>query len=486
MNYRIHSIALLGTVGIILFSTPYDALAKSRRRSKSKKKIEKKEVPLNVIYILADDLGYGDLGCYGQKFIKTPNIDRLAQQGVQFMQHYSGSAVSAPSRCSLLTGLNTGHAQVRGNKEIDPEGQMPMSPDTYTLGKLFKDANYQTGLFGKWGLGFPGSGSTPNEMGFEEFYGYNCQRMAHSYYPEYLWHNNKKVIIKGNENGKRSNYTQDSIHIHAMRFIQQQKGKQFFALLTYTLPHAEINAPKDALYEMYARKFPETPFVQNSSYASSETPRATYAAMVSRLDLYVGELVELLKAEGLDKNTIIMFSSDNGPHSEGGGDPEFFNSNGPFRGIKRDLYEGGIRVPMIAWCPGIIKPAKTQLISAFWDVLPTLADAINIKLPVATDGISFMPTLLSRPANYQQKHEYLYWEFHERGGRIAVRYGDWKAVKYNYGTRPDAPIELYNLSKDIHEDHNLAPEYPEIVQQLGVYMKQARTETSLFNFGRKK
>ena len=486
MKCRIHSIILLSTAGIILFSTPYDLFAKSRRRSKPKKKVEKKEPPLNVIYILADDLGYGDLGCYGQKLIKTPNLDRLAQEGVQFTQHYSGCSVSAPSRCSLLTGLNTGHTQVRGNKEIDPEGQMPMSPDTYTLGKLFKDANYATGIFGKWGLGFPGSGSTPNEMGFEEFYGYNCQRMAHSYYPEYLWHNNKKVFIKGNENGKRAIYTQDSIHIHAMRFIQQQKGKKFFALLTYTLPHAELNAPKDALYNMYAGKFQETPFNQNSSYASSLTPRATYAAMVSRLDLYVGELVELLKAEGLDKNTIIMFSSDNGPHNEGGGDPEFFNSNGPLRGIKRDLYEGGIRVPMIAWCPTIFKPAKTELISAFWDVLPTLADAINVKLPVATDGISFMPTLLNRPANYQQKHEYLYWEFHERGGRVAIRFGNWKAVQYNHGTKPDAPIELYDLEKDIHEDHNLAPEYPEIVQQLGTYMKQARTETSLFDFGRKK
>lgn len=476
---------LLGALGLSFFSSQNHAFSKTRKKSAPKKKVEKKVLPLNVIYILADDLGYGDLGCYGQKFIKTPHLDKLAQSGVQFMQHYAGSSVSAPSRCSLLTGLNTGHAQIRGNREMETEGQMPMSPDTYTLGKLFTDAGYNTGLFGKWGLGFPGSGSTPNDMGFREFYGYNCQRMAHTYYSPYLWHNNQQVKMLGNEKGERKTYTQDSIHIHAMRFIQKQKGAKFFAMLTYTLPHAELVTPNDALFKMYAGKFAETPFIQNKSYGSTEAPRASYAAMVSRLDLYVGELMELLKAEGLDQNTMILFSSDNGPHQEGGGDPAFFNSSGPLRGTKRDLYEGGIRVPFIVWGPEI-KPAKTPLVSAFWDVLPTLADAINVKLPVATDGISFMPTLLGQPSNYQQKHEYLYWEFHERGGRIAVRCGDWKAVQYNYGTKPDGPVELYNLAKDIHEDRNLAPEYPELVQQLSTYMKQARTETSLFTFGRKK
>lgn len=485
---RHSSTILFGIASICLIFNGTEASAKHRKKRPVRKKMVAKPRPVfNVIYILADDLGYGDLGCYGQKLIHTPNLDKMAQEGVQFTQHYAGCSVSAPSRCSLMTGLTSGHAQVRGNVEINPEGQMPLAQGTYTLAKLFKEAHYQTGLFGKWGLGYPGSCSTPNQMGFDVFYGYNCQRKSHSYFPEYLWRNEDKVTMKGNENGARSNYTQDSIHIHAMQFIQKQKGKKFFAMLTYTLPHAELSVPDDELYKMYAGKFPEIPFVQGkSSYSSSASPRASYAAMVSRLDLYVGELMELLKAEGLEKNTIVIFSSDNGPHREGGGDPDFFDSYGPLRGVKRDLYEGGIRVPMIAWAPGTFKPAKTELVSAFWDILPTMADAIDAKLPVATDGISFMPTLLGQPANYQQKHEFLYWEFHEKGGRVAVRFGKWKGIKYNYGPNPDVPMELYDLDSDIHEDRNIAKDYPEIVRQIEAYMKQARTETSLFDFGRKK
>ena len=313
------------------------------------------ERPMNVVYILADDLGYGDVGCYGQQIIKTPNIDRMAKEGMLFTQPYAGCTVSAPSRCSLMTGLHTGHTQVRGNREITPEGQQPMREDTYTLGKLMKSAGYTTGIFGKWGLGNPGSVSIPNKMGFDEFYGYNCQRQSHSFYPDHLWHNEEKVLFPENENNACKTYSQDLIHEQALKFIRDHKEQPFFAMLTYTLPHAELNLPHDSIYKMYENSFEETPYIGKfdkvyGGYNTSEKPLASFAAMVSRLDKYVGDVMAELKELGLDKNTIVIFTSDNGPHHEGGADPDFFKSYGPFRGIKRDVYEGGIRIPMVAWC----------------------------------------------------------------------------------------------------------------------------------------
>jgi arylsulfatase A-like enzyme len=448
-------------------------------------KVDSKPSHINVVYILADDLGYGDLGCYGQKIIKTPNIDKLAKNGMLFTQHYAGCTVCAPSRCSLMTGLHTGHTQVRGNKEIKPEGQTPMEATTFTIAKLFKESGYTTGMFGKWGLGFPGSASTPNKMGFDEFYGYNCQKLAHSYYPEYLWHNDQKVMFTGNENLGRKIYSADSIQIHALQFIRENKQKPFFAMLTYTIPHAELSVPKDSIYNRFSGKFEETPFIDNgaSTYHSSEEPKASFAAMVERLDLYVGEVIRELQIQGVDKNTIVIFTSDNGPHREGGADPDFFKSYGPLRGVKRDLYEGGIRVPMIAYSPGLIKSgSKTNQICAFWDIMPTFSELLNVKLPIRSDGISFLPTLKGK--NTQEQHPYLYWEFHELGGKVAVRMGKWKGVKLNYGEAPDCLMELYDLNIDIHEDNNVAAKHPEIVAQIESIIKKAHIKSDTFNFGR--
>lgn len=440
-------------------------------------------VPVNVIYILADDLGYGDVGCYGQKLVQTPNLDKMAAQGMLFTQHYAGCTVSAPSRASLMTGLHTGHTQIRGNKEVKPEGQTPMRADTYTLGKMFKSCGYATGVFGKWGLGFPGSTSDPNAMGFDEFYGYNCQRLAHTYYPEHLWHNQEKVFFKENENNGRKVYSHDLIHQQAMSFIREHKEQPFFAMLTYTLPHAEINVPHDSIYQMYENRFEEMPSDLDSHYYFSEKPFASFAAMVSRLDMYVGQVLDELRKLGLDKNTIVIFTSDNGPHKEGGANPKFFGSSGPFRGIKRDLYEGGIREPMIAWGPGRIQEGiRTGHISAFWDVLPTFADLIGARLPDQPfDGISFLPTLLSK--GNQTQHEYLYWEFHEQGGRQAIRKGDWKLIRQGISKPEDTWLELYNVAKDIHEDYDVSHEYPDKVEELVRLINTTRTHSDLFNFG---
>ena len=456
------------------------------------------QLPVNVIYIIADDLGYGDVGCYGQKLIKTPHLDRMAAEGMLFTQHYAGCTVSAPSRASLMTGLHTGHTQIRGNKEIGSEGQAPLHADTYTLAKLFKSKDYTTGLFGKWGLGYPGSVSEPNAMGFDEFYGYNCQRQAHSYYPMHLWHNREKVDFPENNDNSHQTYSANLIHKQALSFIRNNKGMPFFAMLTYTLPHAEINLPHDSIYNIYENMFEETPFKGAGSYLPSEKPRASFAAMVSRLDLYVGEIMDELKKHGLDKNTIVFFTSDNGPHREGGADPDFFNSNGPLKGIKRDLYEGGIRVPLIVWSPNFVKAGTTSdHISAFWDMMPTFAELTGATLPdiasgaiaptgatsaEMTDGISFLPEILSQ--KNQQKHNFLYWEFHEQKGRQAIRKGDWKLIRQGISEEKGPWLELYNVREDIHEDNNLAEKEPEKVLELVSLMDNARNESPNYNFGK--
>lgn len=320
-------------------------------------------------------------------------------------------------------------------------------------------------------------------MGFDEFYGYNCQRLAHTYYPEHLWHNKEKIFFEENENNGRKIYSHDLIHEQAMGFIRRHKGQPFFAMLTYTLPHAEINLPHDSIYQMYEGKFEETPSDPNGHYYFSEKPYASFAAMVSRLDMYVGQVLDELKKLGMDKNTIVIFSSDNGPHKEGGANPEFFGSSGPFRGIKRDLYEGGIREPMIVWGPNRIQGgSKSEHISAFWDVMPTLAELIGAKLPNQLfDGISFLPTLLSKEG--QKIHEYLYWEFHEQGGRQAIRKGNWKLIRQGVSKPESTWLELYDLSNDIHEDHNVLNDYPEKVKELVQLMNEAHTPSDIFTFG---
>lgn len=450
----------------------------------------------NVIYVLADDLGYGDLGCYGQALIKTPNIDRLASQGMLFTQHYAGSTVSAPSRSSLMTGQHTGHTYIRGNiGGLDGnEGQEPLPEQIYTLAKMFKQAGYVTGAFGKWGLGSPGSEGDPMNQGFDYFFGYNCQALAHKHYPEHLWDNRQKIILKGNDLMHAVHYAPDIIHAKALEFIKSNSEGRFFAFLPYTLPHAELLVPEDSIVQGYRSMFKEDyPYKakigdyspegkSQTAYSSQSEPRAQFAAMVTRLDNYVGEIMILLEHLNIREKTIIIFTSDNGPHKEGGADPDFFNSNGPLRGTKRDLWEGGIRVPMIASCPAIIKQGVTTgQVSAFWDILPTFADMTGIKIASQTDGISIMPTLSGK--GKQKQHDYLYWEFHEAGGKIAVRLGKWKGVRLDYAKNPNASIKLFNLDKDISESNDLANKYPKIVKKIERIMNEAHTESKLFNFG---
>lgn len=450
-----------------------------------------REFPPNIIYILADDLGYGDLGCYGQEKFSTPHLDQLASEGIRFTRHYSGSTVCAPSRSVLMTGLHTGHTPVRGNQEVTPEGQWPLTDSVLTLAELMKGAGYVTGAFGKWGLGFPGSEGDPVHQGFDLFFGYNCQRYAHRYYPEYLWENKEKVFLPGNDWSTTETYAPDLIQEKTLEFIRMHKDTSFFTFVPIVIPHAELIVPDDDLYQEFLGKYPEDAYVGSPGadygpgmvigmYCSQESPHATFAAMVSRIDKYVGEIVQVLEELGIAENTLIMFTSDNGPHEEGGADPEFFNSSGGLRGVKRDLYEGGIRVPMIASWPGTIEKGRiSDHVSAFWDVLPTLAGLAGFE-PPQNDGISFLPTLLGKE---QASHEFLYWEFHERGGKQAILAGPWKAIRLGVGKNPDGPLELYNLESDPGEENNVADAHPELTEKFARMMEEERVPSAKFNFG---
>ncbi|MBN2329418.1 MAG: arylsulfatase [Candidatus Omnitrophica bacterium] len=423
----------------------------------------------NIVFVLADDLGYGDLGCYGQKYVKTPNLDRMAAEGMKFTQFYSGSTVCAPSRCCLMTGLHTGHAFIRGNKEIQPEGQYPIPPDTITIAKVLQKAGYKTGCIGKWGLGGPGSSGAPNQQGFDYWYGYLCQRQAHRYYPSHLWENEAKIELNGEK------YSHDLMTEKAMQFLDENHKNPFFLYIPYTIPHAELVVPEDSMKE-YEGRFEEKPFGGAGNYGAQPSPKAAFAGMGSRLDRDMGRLLNKLKELGIDDHTVVLFSSDNGPHKEGGHDPGFFDSNGPLRGIKRDLYEGGIRVPTIARWPGRISPGTvSDHIGAFWDMMPTFADLAGIEPPDGLDGVSFAP-LLRGNAEKQKTHKFLYWEFHERGFNQAVRMGEWKAVK----TAADKPLELYNLNQDIGETRNIAKQNPNIVKQIESYLSTVRVESEIF------
>ena len=441
----------------------------------------------NIIYILADDLGYGDLGCYGQEKFATPNIDKLAKQGMLFTQHYAGASVCAPSRSALMTGQHTGHTFIRGNKEVQPEGQYPIPKTTFTIADLLKEKGYTTGAFGKWGLGSPGSDGDPLQQGFDTFYGYNCQKLAHNYYPYHLWDNDTKVLLTENEGIKKGQYAPDLIHKQALLFIEKNKKEPFFVYYASPLPHAELLAPEAYMNKFMGKFEPEKAYIgtdggknfRNGDYASQPYTHAAFAAMIALLDDQVGEIVAKIKELGLEDNTIIIFTSDNGPHKEGGADPDYFNSNGSLRGYKRDLYEGGIRVPMIVkWKGEIAAGSKTDLISAFWDVMPTLAELTDAKINGAIDGVSFLPTLLHK--GIQKQHNYLYWEFHELNGRQAIRQANWKLIKYNVNT--NGKYQLYNLENDISETNDLALKMPEKVTELAKILESSRTESEVFKF----
>jgi len=437
----------------------------------------------NIIFILADDLGYGDLGCYGQQEIATPSLDQMAADGMRFTDHYAGSTVCAPSRCSLMTGLHTGHCYVRGNREAKPMGQTPLPDETVTVAELLKEADYATGLIGKWGLGGPGSTGIPNKQGFDYFYGYLCQRHAHNYYPEFLFRNEERVPLEGNKVAdprpdgagmaiERAQYSHDLCTKEALVFLEQNRDMPFFLYLAYTIPHANNEAGREGM---------EVPSFGQYADKDWPEPQKGHAAMITRMDGDIGKLFAKLAELDIDDDTLVIFTSDNGPHREGGNNPDFNDSNGPLRGIKRDLYEGGIRVPMIARWPGKIKAGSvSNHVSAFWDFLPTCCELASIKNPKGIDGISMVPTLLGKEQE-QKKHEFLYWEFHGRGTKQAVRMGEdsrragshWKGVRLNVEKNPDGPIELYNLKVDIAEKHNVADLHPEIVAKIAMYMNTA-------------
>lgn len=428
----------------------------------------------NIIFILADDLGYGDVGCYGQQKISTPNIDRLAKMGTKFTQFYSGTAVCAPARSSFMTGQHTGHTPVRGNKTYPPEGQTPLHDSVVTIAMLLQQAGYHTGAFGKWSLGFITTSGDPEKKGFDEFYGYNCQSLAHNYYPDHLWHNHDRIDLCGNLKSD-SVYSADLIHQQAMNFLNAKHNKPFFLYLPYTLPHADVVVPHDEVYDYYVKKFNEQPVEVKSNDGEKHHfdpyPHAAFAAMVARLDKFVGEIVNAVKEKGIEKNTLIIFSSDNGPHRENGGDPDFFNSNGGFRGIKRDLYEGGIREPFIAYQKGLTKAGTVNdMPCALWDLFPTFLQMAGVAQTKNIDGISIMAALKGQKQN---PHKYLYWEMHEGGGRQAVRFGKWKGVKLNVSTTKNPSMELYDLKTDPQEKNNIASKHLEIVKQIEDFMKEA-------------
>ena len=444
---------------------------------------------------MADDLGYGDIGVYGQTLFETPNLDRLANGGMQFLQHYSGSTVCAPSRSALMTGQHTGHTFIRGNLErgftLENEGQFPLAKEELTIAEVLKDKGYRTAAFGKWGLGYPGSEGDPNFQGFDQFYGYNCQRVAHNYYPSHLWNNQTKENLDGNNGTTAQTYAPELIHQKALSFLEENKDAPFFMFYPSVIPHAELIAPEEYIAKYRGQFLPEKEYKGKKSsynvggYNSQKESHAAFAAMVNVLDDQVGEILDKMSELGIAENTLIIFTSDNGPHKEGGADPDFFNSNGPFKGYKRDLYEGGIRVPMIAYWPSKIRPGIiSNHPSAFWDFFPTAIEIAGVEKKFAgIDGISFLPTLMGEE---QKTHPYLYWEFLERGGRQAVLMDQWKGIRLNMAKNADAQIELYRLSDDIGEENNVADQYPEIVKKIEVIMGEAHVTSEIFSFSYEK
>ena len=472
----------------------------------------------NIIYIMCDDMGWGDLGCYGQQLIATPNLDRMAAEGMRFTQAYAGSPVSAPSRASFMTGQHTGHTHVRGNKEYWPGSgsvtygknteysrveQEPYATDHVIIPEIMKQEGYTTGMFGKWAGGYEGSASTPDKRGIDEYYGYVCQFQAHLYYPNFLNEYSRsagdtevrRVVLEDNIDHpmhgdgykNRKQYTADLIHQKAMAWLDKQTADQpFLGIFTYTLPHAELAQPEDSILLAYKGKFCQEKTYggdASSRYNPTQYGHAEFAAMITRLDVQVGEILAKLKEKGLDENTIVIFTSDNGPHEEGGADPAFFNRDGVLKGTKRSTHEGGIRVPFIVRWPGTVPAGVVsdhQL--AFYDLMPTFCDLAGVEDYVSKysnpdlandyfDGISFLPTLTGK--GEQEKHDFLYWEFHETN-MMGLRMGNWKLVVKN------GACSLYDLATDVHEDTNVASKYPDIVNKMKEIIRREHTDSQLF------
>ena len=450
----------------------------------------------NIILIMADDLGYQELGCYGQKWIKTPHIDKLAAEGIKFTNFYAGNAVCAPSRCCLLTGKHPGHAWVRNNGDPKlPEelrekygwefpGQNPIPATEVTIAEMLKQKEYATAAIGKWGLGHFGTSGDPNSQGFDLFYGFNCQRHAHNHYPNFLWRNDVKEMQPGNDrtlNGET--YSQDQFTKVALEFIRENQKRPFFLYLPFAIPHLSIQVTEESLAE-YKDVIPEEDYV-HKGYLKHPYPRAGYAAMITHMDRDIGKIMSLIEELQLDENTVVMFTSDNGPTYDrlGGSDSDFFESANGFRGLKGSLYEGGIRVPLIACWPGKIPAGTTSdLISASWDFLPTIADLTGTKAPKPIDGISMAPTLLGNE-NHQSEHEFLYWEFAAYGGQQAVRMGEWKGIRQNLLKKnPELKTELYHLESDPSESNDVADEHPEIVKQIEQLFDEQHINSEIFRF----
>ncbi len=464
--------------------------------------------PLNVVFILADDLGWGELGSYGQKKIPTPHLDRLAKEGSRFTRHYSGAPVCAPSRCVLMTGKHLGHAEIRGNlpaPKLLPqftEGQYPLSEQAVTLAQTFQKAGYATGAMGKWGLGPVGSTGEPNKKGFDLFFGYNCQSLAHSFYPEYLWRNSEKVIINTKPvpgHGKQpegevkmedwigETYAPKLMIQEAEKFIQTQAAKPFFLYLAFIEPHVSMHPPRESV-ERFPEEWDTEPYRGQNGYVPHPRPRAGYAAMISDLDSYVGRVMTALDKAGVAENTLIIFTSDNGtthPRSAkthfhvGGVDAAFFNSTAGLRGYKGSVYEGGIRVPMIARLPGRIPAGSVNETPGFFaDWFPTLCEAAGLKAPVGLDGQSLWTALTS--GQKQERTKPLLWVFPEYEGQVAVRLGDMKAVRQKLKTKSPGAWEIYDLSKDPAESADIAAAHPEIVQQAEALLKQEMADNAIF------
>jgi arylsulfatase A-like enzyme len=426
----------------------------------------------NILFIQADDLGYGDLSVYGQQKFQTPNLDRLATSGVRFTNYYAGSTVCAPSRSALMTGQHTGHTWIRGNRADNS-----LRDDDRTIAMVLRDAGYRTALIGKWGLGESESPGRPDRKGFDHYLGYLSQTHAHRQFTDHLYSDTKRVEVTGGE------YSNDLFTRDAMSFIEKNDNRPFFIYLNYTVPHAELRVPEDSI-EPFKGKFPEKPFVNAAAdakltgpdepslgYRSQPAPHAAFAAMITRMDRDIGRIVDMVRTRGLGERTLVIFTSDNGPHMEGGGDPAFFNSSGGLRGIKRDMYEGGIRVPMIASWPGVITAGSTSdYAAAHWDWFPTFTELAGLPAPNGIDGVSLVRALRGRS---QPAHEFMYWEFHERGFQQAVRMGNWKAVRL----AKDKPLELYDLATDQKETTDVVARHADIVAKIEKYLATARTES---------
>lgn len=426
----------------------------------------------NIIFIMADDLGYGHLGSYGQKDIETPELDQLARDGLRYTQAYAGSTVCAPSRSVLMTGQHTGHTTVRGNWGPDGE-RMPLKDSDVTVAEVLKSAGYTTGMIGKWGLGEPGTSGLPNKQGFDHWFGFLNQHKAHKFYPEYVWRNDRMVYLDENETGQRETYVQDLFLGETLEFIRANKDEPFFLYLPFTLPHTEL-AAREEMVEKYRGRFEEVVHPAELGRPAVPEAKATFAGMISTLDQDVGRIVRELEELGIAENTIVIFTSDNGAASEHGAVAEYFDGSGPLRGIKRDLYEGGIRVPMIVSWPGTIAAGQVDDSSqvTFWDVLPTLAELGGAKVPeeLRLDGISVVPSLLDGSAVGNDRP--LYWEFRRKPDTPlmqAARWGRWKAVRLS----EDAALEIYDLDADIGETRDVAAEHPELVEKFETFLSSA-------------